>query len=109
MSQTQGGIAVDVAADPAGATVKVAGDLDLSSAQQFMDSTLSVPERYSGSELTVDMTAVGFCDSAGLAALIKLRKRCDEVGWRLRTVNLQPALRRIVVDFSGLGNYLNVQ
>jgi anti-anti-sigma factor len=108
MSQTHG-VAVDVVADAAGATVRVSGDLDLSTAQPFLDRTLPVPERHPGSELTVDLSAVSFCDSAGIAALIKLRQRCEERGWRLRTVNLRPALRRILVDFSGLGDYLNVQ
>ena len=74
-----------------------------------MDRTLSIPDDRSGSELTVDMTAVGFCDSAGIGALVTLRHRCDERGWRLRVVNLQPPLRRMLVEFSGLGEYLNVQ
>ena len=109
MSQTHGGLAVDVATDAAGATVTVAGDLDLASAQHFMDRTMPVPEHSHGSELTVDLAAVRFCDSAGIFALIKLRQQCDEQGWRLRMINLQPALRRVVVDLSGLGDYLNVQ
>ena len=108
MSQTHG-IAVDVVADTEGATARVSGDLDLSTAQPFLDRTLPVPDRHPGSQLTVDLAAVSFCDSAGIAALIKLRQRCEERGWQLRTVNLQPALRRILVDFSGLGDYLNVQ
>src|SRR5215831_6496078 len=107
MSQTPAGIIVDVATNPAGATVTAAGDLDLATAPHFMNLTLPVPGGGGGSELTVDMAAVRFCDSAGIVALIKLKQRCDERGWRLRTINLQPAVRRILVDFSGLGEYLN--
>jgi anti-sigma B factor antagonist len=109
MSQAYGGIAVVVVADSTGATVTVAGDLDLRSTPHFMDRTLPIPDDRSGSELTIDMTAVGFCDSAGIGALVTLRQRCDERGWRLRVVNLQPPLRRMLVEFSGLGEYLNVQ
>jgi len=58
--------------------------------------------------LTLDLTGVGFCDSSGISVLVKLRQLCDQRGWLLRTVNLQPAVRRIVVDFGGLGDYLNV-
>jgi anti-anti-sigma factor len=68
---------------------------------------LPVLERERG-EITVDVASVNFCDSSGITALIKLRRRCDERGWHLRTVNLQPAVRRIVVDFGGLRAYLNV-
>jgi anti-anti-sigma factor len=79
------------------------------SAPYFMDHTLPLPDDHPGAELTIDMAAVGFCDSAGIGALVTLRHRCDERGWRLRLVNLQPALRRMLVEFSGLGEYLNVQ
>jgi anti-sigma B factor antagonist len=99
--------AVDVTADAAGATLKVDGDLDLASAPLLMDRTIPVLAP-GGGELTVDLTGVGFCDSSGITALIRLRQLCDQSGWRLRTVNLQPPVRRIVVDFGGLGDYLNV-
>jgi anti-sigma B factor antagonist len=107
MNQPSRATAVDVTTDPTGATVKVEGDLDLASAPLVMDRTLPVLDP-AGGELTLDLTGVGFCDSSGITALIKLRQRCDESGWRLRTVNLQPSVRRIVVDFGGLGDYLNV-
>jgi len=56
----------------------------------------------------VDVAGVDFCDSAGISALIGLRQRCDEAGWLLRVVNPQPAVRRMLVDYTGLGEYLNV-
>jgi anti-anti-sigma factor len=107
MSQTPV-TAVEVVVDPAGAVVTVVGDLDIASAQQFMDRTFLVLDREPG-DLTVDLNGVAFCDSSGITALIKLRRRCDERGWRLHTINVQPAVRRIVVDFGGLGDYLNVR
>ena len=99
---------VDITTDSGGATLRVDGDLDLASAPLLMDRAVPVLGP-GGGELTVDLTGVGFCDSTGIGALIKLRQRCDQSGWRLRTVNLQPPVRRIVVDFGGLGDYLNVR
>ena len=99
---------VDITTNPAGATLTVDGDLDLASAPLVMARTAPVLHRGSG-ELTLDLTGMGFCDSTGITALIKLRQLCDQSGWRLRTVNLQEAVRRIVVDFGGLGEYLNVR
>jgi len=108
VSQTPEITAVDVVIDATGATVTVVGDLDLVSAQPFLDRALPLLDRDAG-DLTVDMTGVGFCDSSGLTALVKLRQRCAAGGWQLRTVNLQPPVQRIVVDYVGLGDYLNVQ
>lgn len=98
---------VDITTDPAGATLTVDGDLDLASAPLVMDRTAPVL-RQGGGELTLDLAKVGFCDSTGITALIRLRQLCDQSDWRLRTVNLQDTVRRIVVDFGGLGDYLNV-
>lgn len=108
MSQTPEVTGVDVVIESAGATVIVLGDLDLATAQPFLDRALPLFDRAAG-DLTVDLTGVGFCDSSGLAALVALRRRCAADGWRLRTVNLQPHVRRTVVDYGGLGDYLNIQ
>src|SRR5262245_1080699 len=105
MSQIPG-VSVDV--QSAAVTVTLVGDLDIGSAQKVMDAVLPVLDQYESRDMTLDLTGVEFCDSSGMTALIKLRKRTAESGWRLHTVNLQPAVRRIVVDFGGLGDYLNV-
>jgi anti-sigma B factor antagonist len=107
MSQPSRATAVNVVTDSTGATVAVEGDLDLASAPLLMDRAARVLDP-GGGELTIDLAGVAFCDSSGITALIKLRQRCDERGWRLRMINLQPPVQRIVVDFGGLGDYLNV-
>ena len=107
MTQIPGDIAVAV--DASGATVSVAGDLDIASAPTFLERALPLLDRHEDGDLVLDMTSVAFCDSSGITALIQLRKRCAERGWRMRTVHLQPEVSRIVVDFGGLGDYLNVE
>jgi anti-anti-sigma factor len=84
--------------------------MDLATAGLVADRTreLFTLEADAGAELTVDLSGVRFCDSAGIAALVALRKQCEERGWFMRTVHPQPAVRRILVDFTGLGEYLNI-
>ena len=56
----------------------------------------------------VDLSDATFLSSIGISALVRLRQRCDKQGWVMRVVNPQPAVRRVLVDFTGLGDYLNV-
>jgi len=108
MGQTApGGVAVELIIHDAGVTAAVTGDLDLNTSPVLLDQVGGVFEG-EPSELTMDLTGVAFCDSAGISALIGLRQRGAERGWVLRVVNPQPAVRRMLVDFTGLGDYLNV-
>ncbi len=54
-------------------TVHVFGDLDLETGPPLRDHLASVLAR--SAELVVDMTAVEFCDSSGLGALVATRRR----------------------------------
>src|SRR5262245_66654692 len=94
MSVTPGKVTVDE--DTTGVTVRFAGDLDLAGARKLMDRVIPVLDGDRVRDLTLDLVGVEFCDSSGLSALVDLRKRCSAQGWHLRTVNLQPAVRRIV-------------
>ena len=60
-----------------------------------------------GTELTLDLAGVRFCDSAGINALIRVRRLCDQQGWRLYVVNPQLAVSR-VIEFAGLSAHLNL-
>jgi anti-sigma B factor antagonist len=99
---------VDVDPNPAGVSVAVAGELDLRTAPLLVDRTVAAVDWAGPAELTLDLADVTFCDSAGISALVQLRRRCEENGWQFRIVNPQPQVRRILVNFTGLGEYLNV-
>ena len=108
MNQLPGGLAANIRPDPTGVTVTIAGDLDMSTAPVLVDRVRTVFADDERTELTLDLTGVAFCDSAGISALVQLRQQCEQHGWRLSVVNTQPAVRRMLVDFTGLGDYLNV-
>jgi anti-sigma B factor antagonist len=110
VSQTPAGLGLVITAHPTGVTLSVSGDLDLGTAPQLTRRAAEIIQAGAGfgSELTVDLANVEFCDSVGISALVGMRKRCDEFGWLLKVVHPQSAVRRMLVDFTGLGDYLNV-
>jgi anti-sigma B factor antagonist len=59
------------------------------------------------SSLTIDLSALGFCDSAGINALVKMRKACDAAGSSFAVISLQPQVRR-VFELTGLIEFLSV-
>jgi len=99
---------VQVDVDEADVTVNVHGDLDLSSAHHLLDRATSFVDAATPGTMTVNLSGVGFCDSAGISVLVLLRQRCEESGWRFQVVGTQDRVRRMLVDFTGLGEYLNV-
>jgi anti-anti-sigma factor len=99
---------VDLRPTPAGCTITLAGELDIVTVPMLSDRVEEI-QRDAGGELTLDLAGLTFCDSAGVSALVRLRQWCAEVGWTIQTVNLTPMVRRILVDFTGLGGYLNVR
>lgn len=92
---------------PTGATITLLGDLDMATVSKLEDCAAAVFDDADGTELTVDLAELRFCDSAGISALVRIRQLCDQHGWQLRTLNPQPAVRR-VFDFTGLSGHLNV-
>ncbi|GAA1651844.1 STAS domain-containing protein [Actinoplanes couchii] len=52
-----------------GAVLTAAGEIDMSNAETFAAALTSAVTSAAGSPLTVDLTAVQYLDSAGLAAL----------------------------------------
>jgi anti-anti-sigma factor len=61
-----------------------------------------------GADVVVDLAGVTFCDSAGLNALIRLKKLVAGLGGDFRIINPPMHLRR-VLELSGLSEYLNVE
>jgi anti-anti-sigma factor len=102
-------LVVETIAHATGVRAQVRGDLDPIGSPALVDQVSAVLGADADGELTLDLAGVDFCDSAGASALVTLRQRCAQAGWRFQMVNLRPAVRRILVDFTGLGDYLNVR
>lgn len=100
---------VDVALQPSadGATLVVRGDLDMAMGPVVIEKAAPAIASHDRGVLTVDMAAVDFCDSAGINALVSIRKLCDQHGWQLKVANLRPPVRR-VVEITGLLEHLGV-
>jgi anti-sigma B factor antagonist len=90
------------------ATVQLAGDLDLASADAVVAAVEDLlGEAGTGMEVVVDLAGVGFCDSAGINALVRVRKLATGRDASLRLANPQPAVRR-TLDITGMSAHLGL-
>jgi anti-sigma B factor antagonist len=89
-------------------TVNVAGDLDIATGRSLADQVGAVMADGPPGELILNVAELRFCDSAGINALVRLRKLADQHGWRFAMVHPQSQVRR-VLELTGLRDYLNLE
>ncbi|MCQ0021675.1 STAS domain-containing protein [Streptomyces somaliensis DSM 40738] len=80
---------------PGTVTVALAGELDLHAAER-VEPALA---RLTGDvehELLLDLAGVTFCDSSGVALLLRAHRRCAAAGARLRLCRVQPLPARVI-------------
>ena len=99
---------ITVEPGPTGATIAVTGELDMSTADRLVTTVTDALSGDADGRLSVDLSGVGFCDSAGIRALVRLRKVADQAGLSLELLNPTPVVRR-VLELSGLVDHLNVR
>jgi len=80
--------------------VEVSGELDLSTADQLWE-TLSEALSTRHRPLVLDLGELTFCDSAGLAVLVRAHNALETRGQRLVVARPTPIVTRIL-DLSGL-------
>ena len=61
--------------------VKVSGELDIRTCDQLVHSAGELVDH--GGPLVLDLSDLTYCDSTGLAALVRLHKRADAAGGTL--------------------------
>ncbi len=88
-------------ADGAGAAdrlLRLSGELDMNSARQLRQvfAGIDAPER-----VLVDLSALTFCDSSGLSALLAGHKKLEAQGGRLVLGAVPPRIRSIL-ELTGL-------
>lgn len=76
--------------------VKVAGDLTAPYAPELKSTLCSMIEA-GKTTLLVDMSGVGFMDSAGLGILVSCLRRVSEVGGVMKIACLQESPKRVFV------------
>jgi len=97
-------------ADPAPGTngepvISVTGDLDLASAQAFVDNATASAD--AASVLRLDLREVTFMDSTGLGALIKIRNLMVDRGGSVVLIGTSPAVDR-VLELTGMSDVFSV-
>jgi anti-sigma B factor antagonist len=100
-------ISVDVAASEGSVRLTVSGEVDSSSAPSLRTS---VDEAFDAGarQITIDLDAVTFLDSAGLCVLAGAHRRAEEDGVRLRVLASSRAVTR-PLQITGLWDLLAVE
>lgn len=98
---------VRVAEVAGGVVVSPAGDLDLATVPTLIKEAQRLI-RGAPATMTVDMSGVDFCDSAGINGLVTLRNASQEAGWRFEVANLRGHVHYVIVELTGLGEFLGV-
>ncbi|NKQ28361.1 STAS domain-containing protein [Streptomyces galbus] len=91
---------------PGLAIATVAGDVDLHTADTLRREASDIIQRRCP-HLILDLSQVGFCDSAGLSALIGLWHATQAVGGALGLANVPDRLMRMLV-LTGVDTILSV-
>lgn len=88
--------------------LRVEGDLDVYAAAAVEEQGAEALNRSPEEELVVDLAGVQFIDSAGLGALIELKRHANELGTTLALRSLTPSVRK-VITVTGLVEVFGVE
>jgi anti-anti-sigma factor len=88
-------------------SLAVAGEIDLTTAGSFYEKARGLIGATT-SLLVLDLGEVTFCDSLGVAALVRIYRDCAATGCRLRLTNARDQVTHIL-HISGLDQVLEVE
>ena len=77
------------------AVVALGGELDILSAEVAVNYVRDVIDRHRG-PVTVNLTALAFCDARGLAALVRMAGYAERKGCTFRLASPSPSLVKIM-------------
>jgi anti-anti-sigma factor len=77
------------------AVVALGGELDVLSAEAAVNYVRDVIDRHYG-PVTVNLTALAFCDARGLAALLRMADYAEQSGCSFRLASPRPSLVKIM-------------
>ncbi|MEV0588029.1 STAS domain-containing protein [Nonomuraea sp. NPDC050310] len=90
---------------PGTARLTIDGDLDYNTADELMAAALAALDGAELSDLYLDCGGMGFCDSSGLATLLRIHQRAGAAGTRLH-LEKRPLVLERLLDISGTYEYL---
>ncbi|MFE5946912.1 STAS domain-containing protein [Streptomyces sp. NPDC056480] len=76
------------------AVASVTGELDIATAPHIRQALLDTVHRHE--QVIIDLRRLGFCDCAGLSALITVQKTARAYGTALAIRNVSPQLARLL-------------
>lgn len=85
---------------PSLTTLALSGDIDHHSARSLMLSAERELLARDPKALSVDMAEVSFMDSSGIALMLRLWRRCEELGVSMAVKNIPPQAKKV---FSAAG------
>ncbi|MQA95213.1 MAG: anti-sigma factor antagonist [Streptosporangiales bacterium] len=85
-------------------TVAIVGELDLGTVDLLEEATRPL---VGSRRLVLDCAGLEFCDSTGLAALIRIAGRMGDAGGSINLVHVKAQIRR-VIHLTGLTRHLGV-
>lgn len=96
---------VEQRAGESSATLDLAGELDISTAEQLKQAVSRLLDEGGARELTVDLRRLIFIDSSGLAAMLFASTQCERFECRLSVVPGPPSVQS-VFELTGLHELL---
>jgi anti-sigma B factor antagonist len=106
MTHDMTAFSVSVVDTPTGPVVTPHGEIDMATADDLERVAVSAIGSAHVS-LTIDLSDVDFCDSAGLNAFVKIRKICNSAGQRFAISGAKTHIFQVFA-ISGLVEFLNV-
>jgi anti-anti-sigma factor len=88
-------------------SLAVAGEIDMSTAESFYERARALIDTKTA-VLVLDLGEVTFCDSLGVAALVRIYKYASAAGCRLRLAHVRAHVAHIL-EISGLDQVFEVE
>lgn len=85
----------------------VAGELDLATGPSLEQAAIALLREQPGM-LVLDLRLVTFCDSSGIASLLRIQRAAKRAGASLNLHNVQGVVRQ-VLDLGGVSSFLGIE
>jgi anti-anti-sigma factor len=100
-------LTIEIVPSPDCVTLRLCGEIDMSTAPHLREATLSATRQCS-TALHLDMADVAFMDSTGVEVLVATRRRIDREGGRLKVLNPSRQVLR-VLEVTGIDRLFEIE